>query len=162
MFRNNTNIIAAEADLPHDVVVTTPAEPVPVSVLALDLPAPAIGWPTFLAGRGIEIVIDDVGRDSISRADARMLLDERREDEIRRRQIAERQEQQAVEADRVRRASIWSGLPAIAIPEGVSAASAMFAADREARPRRQSPLQHALSNDGGIVFHPIRGDGDQS
>jgi hypothetical protein len=89
-------------------------------------------------------------------------FDERREAEARAREVVERTEQQAIEADRVRRASIWGGMPADHLPTGVSAASAMFAADRDARPRRQSPLQHALSNEGGIVFHPIRGDEDQS
>jgi hypothetical protein len=62
---------------------------------------------------------------------------------------------QAVEADRVRRASIWGGIPADQLPVGVSAASAMFAADRDARPKRMTPLQEALSGES-LTFHPIR------
>ena len=57
---------------------------VPLSVLALDLSAPSVGgWPAYLAGRGIEVVADDLGRDSITRADARRLFTERREAEAR-------------------------------------------------------------------------------
>jgi hypothetical protein len=159
MFRSTVPV----AEPVHDEAGTAvPAELIPLSHLELDLPAPTTGWLIELDRRGVKILTDDLGRLAVSRADARMLLDEQREDEARRREAAERQEQQAIEADRLRRASIWSGLPATAIPEGVSAASAMFAADRDAQPRRQSPLQHALSNEGGIVFHPIQGDEDQS
>ena len=40
---------------------------IPLSVLALDLPAPSgEGWPSFLASRGIAIVPDDLGRPSDS------------------------------------------------------------------------------------------------
>jgi hypothetical protein len=54
----------------------------------------------------------------------------------------------------------WGGVPATAIPEGVSAASAMFAADRDARPRRQSVLEEALSNSGGYTFHSLGPEGE--
>jgi hypothetical protein len=148
----------------HDdvVVAVDPADLIPLSHLELDLPAPTTGWLIELDRRGVEIALDDLGRRSISRDAARQLLAEQHENEARRREAAERQERAAVEADRVRRASIWGGIPADHLPVGVSAASAMFAADRAARPRRESPLQHALSNEGGIVFHPIHGDEDQS
>ena len=92
---------------------------------------------------------------SVSRGDARQLLIEQREAEARKREVLERNEQQAIEADRVRRASIWGGVPATAFPDGVSAASVMLTAAQDARPRRQSPLQHALANSGELVFHSL-------
>ena len=70
--------------------------------------------------------------------------------------------QQAIEADRVRRASIWGGIPADHLPPGVAPAAVMLQADRDAQPRRQSVLQHALANTGEMVFHPIRGDEDEA
>jgi hypothetical protein len=42
-------------------------EPVPLSHLELDLPAPTIGWAAGLAERGISVQVDDVGRLSVSR-----------------------------------------------------------------------------------------------
>jgi hypothetical protein len=118
MFRNA--VPAAEPDTPA-VTVPTP-ELVPLSVLALDLPAPEIGgWGPFLSDRHIEIVVDDVGRLSISRGDARLLFAERREAEARQREVMARIEQQAVEADRRWRASLPVGIPANLIPDGVRA-----------------------------------------
>jgi hypothetical protein len=55
--------------------------------------------------------LDNVGRRSISRADARQLLSERRENEIRQREIAERQERQAIERDRQWREQLRSPVP---------------------------------------------------
>ena len=56
-----------------------PAEPpAPLSHLELDLPAPVEGWAVFLAGRGVEVTLDDIGRMSVSRGDARQLLIEQR------------------------------------------------------------------------------------
>jgi hypothetical protein len=86
---------------------------------------------------------------------ARQLLIEQREAEARKLEVLQRNEQQAIEADRVRRASIWGGVPATAFPDGVSAASVMLTAAQDARPRRQSPLQHALPNSGELVFHSL-------
>jgi hypothetical protein len=142
--------------LSRPLTVIVPAEPpVPLSHLELDLPAPVEGWAVFLAGRGVEVTLDDIGRMSVSRGDARQLLIEQREAEARKREVLERNEQQAIEADRVRRASIWGGVPATAFPDGVSAASVMLTAAQDARPRRQSPLQHALANSGELVFHSL-------
>jgi hypothetical protein len=134
--------------------VTDPAEDlIPLSVLRLDLPdAPVEGWPAYLAGRGIEVGVDDIGRSAISRADARQLFDERREAGGRAREVAERQEREAIEQDRQRRARLWAGIPADQLPVGVSAASAMFAADRAARPKRMTPLQEALSGES-MTYH---------
>jgi hypothetical protein len=82
------------------------ASPVPLSVLELDLPAPAEGWHVYLAGRGVEVTLDDIGRAAISRADARQVFDERREAEARRREKAAELERQAVVRDQQRRAQI--------------------------------------------------------
>ena len=63
--------------------------------------------------------------------------------------------QQAIEADRVRRASIWGGIPAVDLPPDVAPAAAMFAADRAAQPKRTSVLQEALANSGTLTYHPL-------
>jgi hypothetical protein len=47
---------------------------IPLSALALDLPEPQQGWRVFLQSRGIQAHRDDVGRRSISKADAHALL----------------------------------------------------------------------------------------
>jgi hypothetical protein len=63
---------AAAAEPITDVM--DPADTVPLSVLALDLDAPSAGgWHAYLASRGIAVLGDDVGRDSITKADARRL-----------------------------------------------------------------------------------------
>jgi hypothetical protein len=50
----------------------------------------------------------------------------------------------------------WPGLPASFIPEGVAPAAAMLQAAKDARPRRQSVLDHALADrDGQIEYIPI-------
>src|SRR5215217_8154819 len=90
----------------------TSADLIPLSHLALDLDVPAIGWAAYLTGRGIEIVLDSVGRKAISSADARQLFDEQRDNEARKREVMERQEQQAVEQDRKFRAQVWGGVRA--------------------------------------------------
>ena len=136
-----------------DVVVL--ADLVPISHLALDLDVPPNDWAAFLAGRNIEITLDDIGRMSVSRVAARQLFDEQREAEVRRREKAAELERQAVEQDQRRRAQIWGGIPADRIPVGVSPAQAMALAEKDARPRRRSVLEDSLSN-SGTVFHPIR------
>ena len=70
-------------------------QPIPLSELQLDLDAPGDGWPAYLAARGVPIVEDDIGRPSISRSDARQLFIERRESEVRRREVAARNDAQA-------------------------------------------------------------------
>jgi hypothetical protein len=98
---------------------------------------------------------------SVNRGDARQLLTEQREAEVRRREKAAEWERQAVEQDQRRRAQIWGGIPADRIPVGVSPAQAMALAEKDARPRRRSVLEVSLSN-SGTVFHPIRSDEDAS
>jgi hypothetical protein len=131
-----------------------PSEVIPLVVLKLSL-APPVEWAAFLADRGMSIIIDDIGRPSVSRSDARLLLTEQREAEKKRREKAAELERQAVEADQQRRAQIYAGIPAAAIPADVHPARAMLEASRDARrPRRVSPLQEALSGEG-MTFHPI-------
>jgi hypothetical protein len=125
---------------------------IPVSNLALDLDEPAGGLVAYLKGRGIEVMTDDIGRPSIARADARQLLDEQREAEARKRAKLAENERRAIEDDRVRRAQIWGGLPAVDLPVGVSAASAMIAADHDAQPKRTTPLQEALAGET-MTYH---------
>jgi hypothetical protein len=129
-------------------------ELVVLSHLQLDLPAPADGWTVFLAGRGIEVLTDDIGRLSVSRSDAKRLFDERRELEARRAEFIARADAAAIEFDRARRRELFSGIPADRIPVGARPAEAMLAAARDAQPRRQSVLQHALSNEDALEFHP--------
>jgi hypothetical protein len=151
------------ADPPAHVDVDPCEQLVPLSVLELDLTAPVEGWSNFLADRGISITIDDIGRASVSRSDARQLLTEQREAEVRRREKAAELERQAIEADQLRQAQIWKGVPAGLIPADVHPATAMLHAARDAaRPRRESVLQHALSNSDGMTFHSYGPDGDES
>ena len=66
-------------------------------------------------------------------------------------------EQRAIEADRAFRASLPSGVPVGMVPEGMTAVQLVMSADPMFQaPRRESPLEHALNNRGGAVFHPIR------
>jgi hypothetical protein len=153
MFRNNT---ASVAEPLHDEVISTvDEEPVPLSHLGLDLDVPAIGWVAYLTGRGVSVLVDDLGRDSISRVDAKQLLDERRQAEIRRREVAERQEQQAIEADRQWREHLNPGLPWYEIPPGVSAAELWAAAEKDAKPKRRTPLEDALASEG-MVYRQLQ------
>jgi hypothetical protein len=97
-----------------------PSDLIPLSHLELDLAVPVEGWAAFLTDRHIAIELDDIGRASVSRDDARQILAEKREDEQRRREAAARAERQAIEQDQQRREAIWTGAPASAIPEGAS------------------------------------------
>jgi hypothetical protein len=71
----------------------------------------------FLAAHGAEIVADDIDGPSVSRVDARMLLLKRRADEVCRREVVARLEQER------------AGLPVDRIPAGMSATEAMLLAD---------------------------------
>jgi hypothetical protein len=140
---------------PADTDVIDPADLVPLSHLALDLPEPPVGWRTFLADRGIPIGSDELGRDAVSRDDARQLFTERREAEGRKREVVERNEQRAIEQDRRFRAQLWPGIPADLMPPGAAPAAVMLQANKDAQPRRRSVLQEALSNDSGLTYHSL-------
>jgi hypothetical protein len=133
---------------------------VPISVLSLDLDEPVGGWVAYLTGRAVEVLADDLGRPSISRADARQLFDEHREAEVRKQEVLRRQEEAAVEADRVFRSQLPVGLSWLDIPEGSSAAEVWRAAELAAQPRRRSMLEEALSSDT-LTYHPLP-KGDES
>jgi len=107
------------------------------------------------AGRGVLVVEDDLGRPSISYADARRLVSERREAAARARELAERHDQ---ELEEQRLASLHVGVPAV---PGELPSTALLMSARDERPRRQSMVEHALSNDGGFVFHPLGPEGDE-
>ena len=130
-------------------------EPIPLSILELDLAAPTLGWAAGLAEKGVDIVTDDLGRLCVGRADARRLFDEQRENEARAREVMARNEAAAIEKDRQRRAQLPKGLAWYDVPVGLSPAMAMIASDpdRDKRPRRTSVLQDALSNSGGTTMH---------
>jgi hypothetical protein len=53
------------------------------------------------------------------------------------------------------------GISHDSVPDGADPVQWMIQSDRVKRPKRQSVLEHALSNDGSIVFHPMIGDGDE-
>jgi hypothetical protein len=141
------------------VKVRSEYEPlIPVSVLALDLPAPTPGdWHAFLAAKGIKVVPDDVGRDCVARGDAARLFGEKREHEVRQAALRRLAEQEAVEADERRRALIWKGVPVDAMPSDASPASVMLQSAQDARPRRQSMVEAAFANDG-TVMHTFNGE----
>jgi hypothetical protein len=128
------------------------ADLIPLTVLKLDLD-PGEPWHSFLGRRGIRFVPDHIGRDAISAGDAQRLLDEKREDLLRQAALRRTQEAEAIADDQRRRAQIWKGLPAVDLPVGVSASDAMVAAAKDAQPRRESVLQHALANTGEMEYH---------
>jgi hypothetical protein len=142
-------------------IVVPPAELIPLSVLGLNVSAPVGGWEPFLTVRNLEILVDDIGRPSVSRDDARTLIAEKHENERRAQEVAKRNEQRMIESDRVRRESIWGGLPWYELPDGVLPVVAMTAADKAAQPKRMSPLQEALSGES-MTYHPIAPNGDES
>jgi hypothetical protein len=152
MFRNTVPV----AEPVHDDVMPPATEVIPLSVLQLDLGEPSTGWASHLADRDIEIVLDDLGRASVARSDARQLFDERREAEAHAREVAARQEREAVERDRAFRAALPTGLHWTDIPVGATAADLWAANEKDARPKRRTVLQDALEAGGGLVFHPIR------
>ena len=156
MFRSTLPSPLADTD-----VIEHQADLVPLSHLELDLPRPAEGWADFLGRRAIAFVPDDLGRDCVRRQDARRLLDEQRAEMLqaaKRRKVAEAA---AVEADRVRRASLGQG---VKVPDGLSYAEAVIQAELDSqtyRPRRRSLVEDLLSNDG-ITFHPIQHEAGES
>jgi hypothetical protein len=109
---------------------------IPLSHLELDLDPPADGWARYLTDRGVAVTLDDLRRSAISRADARQLFDEHRANQVRAREVAARQERQAVEQDQQWRTNLPSGLPWYEIPPDVLPVVAMTQADRDAQPKR--------------------------
>src|SRR5215217_7000041 len=153
MFRNTS--IAEAGEIEQGDTGRYHLDLVPLSHLSLDLPAPAEGWPAYLSSRDIAVVIDDLGRLSISRSDAKRLFDEQAEGEVRKREVMARIERQAEAKDREFRSSLWQGLPSEYLPPGASPAAVMLQAAKDSRPKRLTPLQHALQNSGELIYHPL-------
>jgi hypothetical protein len=134
------------------------AELIPLSVLGLDLPEPVGGWAAELAGRGVAVVLDDLGRPSITRAAARAIFAEHRAQQEAAARHREEVERRVIAADAARRAALPKGIPANSVPTGVSAAELLMLSDpMDQESRRESVLEHALANrDGAILYRPIR------
>ena len=131
------------------------ADTIPLSVLQLDIEQPGDGWTVFLAGRGIEVLTDDIGRPSIARDDAKQLHFERREAEARRAEFLARADEAAIEFDRARRAELFAGIPADLMPPGVAPAAVMLQTAKDAQPKRRTLLQEALTNSQTLTFHSL-------
>ena len=127
-------------------LVSIQTDLIPLRVLELELGA-LPDWASFLAARGISIKVDDIGMLSVSRADAKALVSERRQAEARAREVAAQQEAAFVETDREFQASVYRGIPWYEVPPDVNPASAMLAASK---PRRTS-LQEALDHPGQML-----------
>ena len=134
-------------------------------MLELDLPAPGEGWAAYLADRGISITIDDIGRAAVARSDARQLFDEKREREAQAREHAAVVERQAIEADQRFRASLGVGLPAAAIPHGMTYGEVVASAELDSqqyRPRA-TLVEDLLGNSDDLTFHSLaQPDEDES
>jgi hypothetical protein len=141
-------------------------ELIPLSVLELDLPAPAAGWLMELDRRGIEVVTDDLGRAAISRDNARQLFTEQREAEARQRELAEQRDREAMERERAFRTALPKGVPWYELPAGMSPAEALMRTGLEAeRPRSvyTTLLDAELSGrNETLVYHSLQEDGNGS
>jgi hypothetical protein len=122
---------------------------IPLSVLGLDIDEPGNGWAAGLADRRISVVLDDLGRACIARADARRLFEGKRAAEQKAREITARNDAK-LEGHR----AVFRGLPADQIPAGMTAAEALMAGDPDLRPRRKSAAASFLDGDS-MVMHPI-------
>ena len=67
-----------------EVAACATCQAIPISHLSLDLPEPVVGWERAFSERGVEIILDDVGRPSVPRHVLGELLAEHRERETRR------------------------------------------------------------------------------
>jgi hypothetical protein len=138
-----------------DYLKVPAGEPIPLSHLELDLPARSVGgWSHYLAECNIAIVNDDLGRACIARADARRLFEEKRAAEQKAREMAEANEQQAIEADRQWRAGLPKGAAWYDVPPGVLPVVAMTAAAKDALPRRRSVLEDAFAGAETTMYIP--------
>jgi hypothetical protein len=106
----------------------------------------------LISAAGIKVQLDDIGRLSVSRSDARALIAERRESEQKAREAAEA-------ADRwhedQRRASLRPGVPWYEVPEGMTAATFMGLGDRPGSRRQTLTADVLFSNPDDLEFHPF-------
>jgi hypothetical protein len=134
-------------------------EPIPLSVLELDLATPTIGWSAYLAEKGINVVLDDLGRLSIHRVDAKRLFVEKREAEQKARELAAATERAAIEKDQQFRAALPRGLPWYALPDGVSFAEAAAAEEAAKHPSRTpSPGEWLFGETDTMTYHELPRD----
>ena len=87
-----------------------------------------------------------------------MGLYDKREREARRAELLRRADEAGIEFDLAWRAQLGVGVPASAIPVGMSAAEAMFANELDSHtyhPRRAIMAEDLFDNSGGLTFHPI-------
>jgi hypothetical protein len=145
--------------LPSQEQAATP-DLIPLSHLRLDLD-PGEPWHSFLGRRGIRFVADHIGRDAISHSDARRLLDEHREAELKKQRHLALVEAEAIEADRLWRASLPKGLTVDRIPEGATYGDLVQQAARDALPRRRSMLEESLAGQS-MTYHPLPSGQDES
>ena len=139
------------ATVPSRDELTPCDHPVPLSVLQLDVPEPPEGWVLHLGKQDVAIIPDDLGRNAVSRCDARRVLDAHRADELRRARLHTVAEAEAVEKDREYRALLPKGLQ-LDLPEGASYGTLVRQAELAAQPRRRSLLEESLSGDS-MTFH---------
>jgi hypothetical protein len=137
-----------------------PAEPIPLSALALDLPTPVDGWAAELDRRGVAVLEDDLGRRSISRADAAALFVAHRQQQEAAARHRVELEERLVAADEARRAAMPQGIPVNEVPVGVSAGLAMMLSDPFPAKRRQSVLEHSLEHPAGALIYTPINDGE--
>jgi hypothetical protein len=155
MFRNMMPAAVAPVD------VIDPVDLIPLSQLALDLPAPATGWLVELERRGVEVMVDDIGRRAVTRDVARMLFAEHAAAEARRREVTERNEAAAEEKDRAWRAQLHPGVPWHRMPDGVPPAAAMLQAGKDAGRTTPSQAEWLFGEvDDSMVFHSLQEEGD--
>jgi hypothetical protein len=135
--------------------------PVPLSVLSLDLEQPPIGWTAYLNNLGVEIVEDDLGRPSIHRHDARRLIAERRDNEVRKAELRAAAEKRAIEDDQAFRRGLGVGVPTSVIPADSTYAQAALVSqlnELDYRPRRTSVMEEVFSNSKEMTIHPLERD----
>jgi hypothetical protein len=147
----------------HGAVAAPVEDPalVPLAELASEFgwDSPLITTPRdaidVLAGRFAgEVVLDDLGRRCVSREVARRLFAERAAAEAKARKAWERREVEL--AEQAAANPVWPGIPAGPDSDGATAVARMLAAARDALPKRQSVLEHALQDrDGAIEYFPI-------
>jgi hypothetical protein len=108
---------------------------IPISQLALDLPAPGPDWATYLRNRGIEVTVDDVGRPSVSRAVVKQLIQEKKDADARAYELAARRD---AEFEAQRLATLRPGVPWWKL-DGATPAEAMLMAAKAAEPQSTVP-----------------------
>jgi hypothetical protein len=154
MFRHGSEAVAEAEEIEQHLHPGANDDLIPLSVLRLDLD-PGEPWPLFLGRRGIAFVPDRIGRDAVTAGDAQRLIAERRAHDLRVQAVLRAREAELVEADELRRARIFRGVPVDAIPAGMTPPEAMMAGDPDLQPRRQSAVAAFLDGADEMVFHPI-------